>query len=154
MYKITGSKPPTFFALVAGLALAASGFGYQEAKDKSEEKPAASDNTKVNKRDRGSGRLNAGQQGNSKADRELTRKIRRALVEDKALSTYARNIKVITRDGAVTLRGPVRTEEEKKTVEAKAAEAAAGASITSEIEVAPKNRGGTKDEEPGAPPKQ
>ena len=82
--------------------------------------------------------MTAGQQSNSKADRELTRNIRRAIVDDKSLSTYAHNIKIITRNGAVTLKGPVRTEEEKKAVEAKAAEAAGGATINSKIEVAPK----------------
>ena len=97
----------------------------------------APDNTKVNKRDRNKSEPTAGQQSNAKSDRELTRKIRQALVKDKDLSTYAHNIKVITSGGAVTLKGPVRSEDEKKAVEAKAAEAAGGASITSQIEVAP-----------------
>ena len=78
----------------------------------------------------------AGQQSNAKSDRELTRKIRQELMKDKDLSTYAHNVKVITKDGAVTLRGPVRSEDEKKAVETKAAQAGA-ASITNDLEVAP-----------------
>jgi len=121
-------------AVLATLTIASSGFGYQQPADKS----VPPDNTKVNKRDRNSGAATAGQQSNSKTDRELTRNIRRAIVDDKSLSTYAHNIKIITRNGEVTLKGPVRTEEEKKAVEAKAAEAAGGATINSKIEVAPK----------------
>ena len=97
------------------------------------------DNTKVNKRDRNKNEPTAGQQSNGKSDRELTRKIRQALVKDKDLSTYAHNIKVITKNGEVTLKGPVRSEDEKKAVEAKAAEVAGGASITNQLDVAPPN---------------
>ena len=55
------------------------------------------------------------------ADRAITQKIRKAIVDDSSLSTYAHNIKIITQDGKVTLRGPVRSEDEKSNVEAKAA---------------------------------
>ena len=54
------------------------------------------------------------------ADRETTKKIRSALMDDKALSTYAHNIKIITTDGMVTLKGPARSEDEKSAIEAKA----------------------------------
>jgi hyperosmotically inducible protein len=128
------------YSLVLSTALAGSAFGYQDQDATSTRKSDTSvpaDNTKVNKRDRNKGEVTAGQQSNSKADRELTRKIRQALVKDKDLSTYAHNIKVVTNNGAVTLKGPVRSEDEKKAVEAKAAEAAGGASITNQLEVAP-----------------
>jgi osmotically-inducible protein OsmY len=127
-------------SLVLSTALMGTAFAYQDQDAASAQKTDSSvpaDNTKVNKRDRNKSEPTAGQQSNAKSDRELTRKIRQALVKDKDLSTYAHNIKVITSGGAVTLKGPVRSEDEKKAVEAKAAEAAGGASITSQIEVAP-----------------
>jgi hyperosmotically inducible periplasmic protein len=130
-------------SLVLSTALVGSAFAYQDqdaastGKTNSSDTSVPADNTKVNKRDRNKGELTAGQQSNGKADRELTRKIRQALVKDKDLSTYAHNIKVITNNGAVTLKGPVRSDDEKKAVEAKAAEAAGGASITNQLEVAP-----------------
>jgi osmotically-inducible protein OsmY len=75
--------------------------------------PAAAqkpDNTGVNTRDRQPGAVTADQQGSSAADRDASKKIRDAIVRDKELSTYAHNIKVVTRDGTVTLKGPVRSE--------------------------------------------
>src|SRR5687768_13853172 len=68
------------------------------------------DNTDRNKRDRDNATLTPGDQGNTKEDIEVTRQIRRALMKDKSLSTTAKNIKIITKDGAVTLRGPVKTD--------------------------------------------
>jgi osmotically-inducible protein OsmY len=98
----------------------------------------APDNTKVNKQDRNKGELTADQAKENPSDRELMRKVRRAIVSDKSLSTYAHNVKIIAQQGKVTLKGPVRSEEEKKAVESKAAEAAGGADrITSEITVKP-----------------
>jgi len=127
-------------SLVLSTVLMGTAYAYQDQDAASAQKTDSSvpaDNTKVNKRDRNKSEPTAGQQSNAKADRELTRKIRQALVKDKDLSTYAHNIKVITSGGAVTLKGPVRSEDEKKAVEAKAAEVAGGASITSQLEVAP-----------------
>ena len=127
-------------SLVLSTALIGTAFAYQDQDAASAQKTDSSvpaDNTKVNKRDRNKSELTAGQQSNAKSDRQLTRKIRQALVKDKDLSTYAHNIKVITSGGAVTLKGPVRSEDEKKAVEAKAAEVAGGASITNQLEVAP-----------------
>ena len=63
------------------------------------------------------------------------RKIRRAVMDDKSLSTYAHNVKIIAQNGKVTLKGPVHTADEKKTVEAKAAEIAGDGNVTSEITV-------------------
>ena len=98
---------------------------------------APADNTKVNQRDRAQGAVTADQQKENAGDRELTQKIRRALMNDKALSTYAHNVKVVSQDGQVTLKGPVRTEAEKKSVEAKATEVAGEGHVTSEISIAP-----------------
>jgi len=97
------------------------------------------DNTKINQRDRNSNEATADQQKENSSDRMLTQQVRRALVKDKSLSTYAHNIKVISQGGVVTLKGPVHSDQEKQAVEAKAAEAAGGADkIKSEIEVTTK----------------
>jgi osmotically-inducible protein OsmY len=99
----------------------------------------APDNTKTNQRDRSQNEPTADQQKENQSDRELTAKVRQALVKDKSLSTYAHNVKIIAQDGIVTLKGPVRSEEEKRAVEEKAAEAAGGADkIKSELEVSSK----------------
>src|SRR3982074_1433237 len=100
---------------------------------------AAPDNTAKNQRDRNQSEATADQQKENKSDLELARQIRQALVKDKSLSTYAHNIKVIAQNGEVTLKGPVKSAEEKQAIEAKAAEVAGGPDrIKSQIEVAPK----------------
>ena len=95
------------------------------------------DNTKQNKDQSPT----ADDQKMNPADRAITQKIRKALHDDNSLSTYAHNVKIITQDGKVTLRGPVRSDEEKASIEAKAvAVAVAGAgNVTNQLEVAPKN---------------
>ena len=95
------------------------------------------DNTKVNKRDRAEGAVTADQQKENASDREIAQKIRRAIVADKTLSTYAHNVKIVAQNGKVTLKGPVRTDDEKKTVEAKATEVAGAGRVTNEITIAP-----------------
>ena len=85
------------------------------------------DNTKVNKRDRSANEPTADQQKMNKEDSELAKKIRAAIVQDKSLSMYAHNVKVIVQNGTVTLKGPVHSEEEKKSIESKAVAAAGGA---------------------------
>ena len=95
------------------------------------------DNTKVNQRDRTPGAVTADQQKETAADRELTAKIRKALVADKSLSTYAHNVKIISQGGTVTLKGPVRSEAEVKTIVAKATELAGSSKVVNELSVAP-----------------
>jgi osmotically-inducible protein OsmY len=95
------------------------------------------DNTEINKRDRFEKELTADQQGETKEDREITQKIRQAVVDDKSLSTYAHNVKIITVNGMVTLKGPVRSEKEKRAIEEKAAQIAGNGKITSEIDIVP-----------------
>jgi hyperosmotically inducible protein len=97
----------------------------------------APDNTRTNKRDTQKGEPTADQQKMNPTDRELTRKIRASVMDDKALSTYAHNIKIIAQDGKVTLKGPVRTEKEKAEIEAKAAAVAGAGNVSNEIEIAP-----------------
>jgi osmotically-inducible protein OsmY len=82
------------------------------------------------------GGATADDQGGGKADRELTARIRKAIVQDDSLSLYAHNIKIITQAGRVTVRGPVRSTQEKAAVVAKA-EAAAGQSVVDELTVQP-----------------
>ena len=109
----------------------------QPAADNTQDQPAA-DNTKVNQRDRNKSEPTADQQKETAADRQLTQQIRKALVKDKALSTYGHNIKIVTQNGMVTLKGPVKSEEEKQAIEAKATEIAGSDKVTSEIQVASK----------------
>jgi hyperosmotically inducible periplasmic protein len=90
------------------------------------------DNTKVNKGDQSKSAVTADQQKMNASDRTLTQNIRKAIMADKALSTYAHNVKVISQNGMVTLKGPVRSDDEKKSVVAKAAEVAGGADKVSD----------------------
>jgi hyperosmotically inducible protein len=98
----------------------------------------AADNTKVNQRDKDKAEPTADQQKENRPDREIARQIRRSIVQDKTLSSYAHNVKVIAQNGVVTLKGPVRSDEEKSAVEAKAAEVAGADKVTSQLEVKPK----------------
>ena len=100
---------------------------------------AAPDNTKINQRDKSKSEPTADQQKNAKSDREMTRKIRQALIQDKTLSTYAHNVKIITQNGMVTLKGPVRSEDEKKAVESKVTEIAGESNVTSNLDIKPKS---------------
>ena len=93
------------------------------------------DNTKVNRND---SQPTADQQKADLSDRDIAKQIRRSIVKDKSLSTYAHNVKIISQNGAVTLRGPVRSEDEKRAVEADAATVVGQDKVTSEIEVQPK----------------
>lgn len=97
------------------------------------------DNTRMNQQDRNANEPTADQQKADRSDREITQQIRKSITSDKSLSTYGHNVKVITQNGMVTLKGPVRSEEEKKAVEAKAAEVAGADKVTNEIDVQPKH---------------
>jgi len=98
----------------------------------------APDNTKVNERDRNTAARTADQQKENRPDRDIARDIRRSITADKSLSTYAHNVKIISQNGMVTLKGPVRSEEEKSAIEAKAAEIVGKEKVTSQLEVKPK----------------
>lgn len=93
--------------------------------------PKPPDNTKVNKQ----GGTTADDQSQSKPDLALAQKIRQAIVKDKSLSTNAHNCKVVTRDGAVTLRGPVNSDKEKVAVEKIAVQIAGEGKVTNELTV-------------------
>jgi hyperosmotically inducible periplasmic protein len=97
------------------------------------------DNTSVNQPDRNTNQTTADQQSNNPSDRDITQQIRKAIMKDKSLSTYAHNVKIVTQNGQVTLKGPVRSDDEKRTVEAKAAEIAGADKVNSELAVKPKS---------------
>jgi osmotically-inducible protein OsmY len=78
----------------------------------------------------------ADQQKMNSADRNTTRQIRKSIMQDKSLSTYAHNIKIITQDGKVTLKGPVRTADDKASLEAKAVAVAGADNVTDQLEIA------------------
>ena len=96
------------------------------------------DNSKVNDRDRNQAEATADQQKESRPDRDITRDIRKSIAQDTSLSAYAHNVKIITQNGMVTLKGPVRSEDEKNAIEGKAAEIAGKDKVTSQLEVKPK----------------
>jgi osmotically-inducible protein OsmY len=98
------------------------------------------DNTKVNTRDRAEGAVTADQQKENATDRDLAQKIRRSVTSDKTLSTYAHNVKIVAQGGQITLKGPVRSAQEKKDVEAKAVEVAGAGHVVNEISIAPEKK--------------
>jgi hyperosmotically inducible periplasmic protein len=96
----------------------------------------APDNTKTNERDREGG-TTADDQKMNKTDRELAQKVRRSVYDDKSLSTYAHNVKIIVADGRVTLKGPVRSQEEKEAVEKLAIAVAGATNVVNQMDVVP-----------------
>jgi hyperosmotically inducible protein len=95
----------------------------------------AADNTSKNQRDRSGETRTSGDQSNSSEDVKITATIRRAIVKDHSLSATAKNVKIITADGTVTLRGPVKNEAEKTKIAELAQSAAGNAKIDNQLEV-------------------
>ena len=79
--------------------------------------------------------VTADQQSNAPSDRTITQKIRKALMADKSLSTYAHNVKIITQEGMVTLKGPVKSEDEKQKVVAAATQVVNANKIDNQLTV-------------------
>jgi osmotically-inducible protein OsmY len=120
-----------FFAAI--LALGCS-------KDRSEDKQVSQsvvppDNTGRNERDRSGQTKTATDQSESEADRTITQSIRQAIVADDTLSTNGKNVKIITVDGTVTLRGPVKSEQEKSAIAAKAQQIAGVKNVDNQLEI-------------------
>lgn len=128
----------TFGAVLLASALGISSMPVKAQGPSGQEPTPAPDNTKVNKRDQSKTEPTADQQKENASDRDITRRIRRAVMKDKSLSSYAHNVKIITQDGRVTLKGPVRSEEDKQALEAKAKEVAGEDKVTCELEVQPR----------------
>ena len=115
--------------MLAALSMSSAGIWAQQAQ------PPAADNTKTNQRDRAKSEPTADQAKNTVSDRDIMQKIRKSIVDDKSLSTYAHNVKIISQNGKVTLKGPVRSDEEKNAVEQKATEVAGTGNVTNEITI-------------------
>ena len=111
------------YGAVLAIVLGVASLGAQNT-DSTGVKP---DNTKVNRQDRNANQPTADQQKNNATDLDLTKNIRRSIVEDKSLSSYAHNVKVISQNGTVTLKGPVKSEAEKSAIVSKAVSLAGGA---------------------------
>src|SRR6202453_3120763 len=112
LFHLAKANMLTFVLLLPSLA----GAGYAQSTDP-QPKP---DNTAVNKRDQTPGEATADQQKMNAADRDTTAKIRRAVMADKSLSVYAHNVKIISQKGTVTLKGPVRSDDEARSIVSKA----------------------------------
>ena len=95
----------------------------------------APDNTGRNVRDRDGTTLTPGDQSESKADLDLTQRIRQAVVADDSLSTTAHNVKIITNEGVVTLRGPVNSDQEKTKIAAAAKNVVGVKQVENQLEV-------------------
>ena len=117
--------------LLAGMATLTS------AQDNSPQTPP--DNTKVNQRDKDKTEPTADQQKENQSDRDIAQQIRKSVMKDKSLSTYAHNVKIIAQNGMVTLKGPVTSDDEKKSIETKAAAVVGQDKVTNELEVKPTN---------------
>jgi hyperosmotically inducible periplasmic protein len=126
-------KLRSIFMSVSSLVFCASLMAVPYVRLQDAQQPAP-DNTKTNK---DQSAPTADNQKMNASDREITQKIRKSIHEDKSLSTYAHNIKIISQDGKVTLRGPVRSEDEKNNLQAKAVAVAGDGNVTNQLEVAP-----------------
>ncbi len=118
----------TLLALACLSALSLAAFAADNEK-------AEPDNTATNERDRSSETQTSGDQSNSKDDVNTTAAIRRAVVKDDSLSATAKNVKIITANGTVTLRGPVKNDGEKAKIAELAQSAAGKAKINNQLEV-------------------
>jgi hyperosmotically inducible protein len=111
------------------------------SKDRSEDKQVSQtavepDNSGRNVRDRDNQTKTSGDQSESEPDRTITQNIRAAITADDSLSTNGKNVKIITSDGTVTLRGPVKSDKEKAAIEAKAKQVAGVKNVDNQLEIA------------------
>ena len=107
--------------------------------------PPASDSTDADNTNRNSSGENkdtdtAEKQSNSKDDLSLTQKIRQAVMKEGSLSMNAKNVKIIARDGNITLKGPVDSQQEKDTIGTKAGEIAGKDKVDNQLEVKAKKK--------------
>lgn len=111
------------------------------SKDRSEDKQVSQtavepDNSGRNVRDRDNQSKTSGDQSENEADRKISQNIRDAITSDDSFSTNAKNVKIITSDGTVTLRGPVKSDKEKTEIEAKAKQIAGVKKVDNQLEIA------------------
>lgn len=120
----------------AALSVALIGFSCSTLSARAFQDPQTQpDNSRNNKGDADKGAVTADQQKESNADRDLAKKIRRSIASDSSLSTYAHNVKVIVRDGMVTLKGPVKSEDEKNAIGSKANDIAGADKVQNQLTV-------------------
>jgi hyperosmotically inducible protein len=124
------------YMIVVAVSMSANGVSAQSTSTAAATQ-SAPDNTGNNTRDRAAGEPTADQQKNNARDLDMTKRIRRSVMDDKAISTYGHNVKIIASGGMVTLKGPVRDEGEKKTIEMKATQIAGKDHVVNQLEVAP-----------------
>ena len=118
----------TILILASAIALPGWAFAADDTKKDA-------DNTGKNERDRDSKTLTPGDQSGTPEDRKLTQSIRQAVMKDKSLTMTAKNVKIITTGGKVTLRGPVNTAEEKTKINDLAKAAAGTVPVDNQLEV-------------------
>jgi osmotically-inducible protein OsmY len=124
--------------LAFGLGCVLAGFAaLGQAQDSTVQQPAP-DNTKMNQGDSNPSQPTADKQKDNPSDRDITQQIRDSVVKDKSLSTYAHNVKIISQNGAVTLKGPVRSDDEKQSIEQDAVNVVGKDKVTNELTVKPK----------------
>lgn len=122
-------------AMTLGLALALAGGAATAQNAPSGQATPTADNTRMNNRDKHDTQDTAQSQSNAKADRETLAAVRRAVVQDKSLSTTAHNVKIMATGGVVTLRGPVKSEEEKAKVESLAKQVPGVTSVENHLDI-------------------
>ena len=108
----------------------------EEAKNDQRSPTVEADNSAKNVRDRDDATKTSGDQSESEADRTISQNIRQAINADDSLSTNGKNVKIITAEGVVTLRGPVKDETEKTNIVAKAQQIAGVKSVENQLEIA------------------
>ena len=127
--------------IALGLVLAFLVVGCSKTEQSKTEQPSQTaavpaDNSGRNERDRNDATKTAGDQAENEADRTISQNIRQAVIADDAVSTNGKNAKIITVDGTVTLRGPVKSEKEKTNIGAKAQQIAGVKSVDNQLEIA------------------
>jgi len=122
--------------LLAGLAIIGCTKDQSQSSQGSQSAAVEPDNTGRNVRDRNEATKTPADQSENEVDRTITQNIRRAITSDDSLSTNAKNVKIITNDGTVTLRGPVKSEKEKADIEAKAKQVAGVKNVDNQLEIA------------------
>jgi hyperosmotically inducible periplasmic protein len=124
----TKNMKRTTLSLLCLSTVALSAFSQENAS-------SAADNSGRNIRDRSGNTQTSGDQSNATPDIKTSAAIRRSLMHDHSLSMMAKNVKIDTENGVVTLRGPVKSDAEKTKIEELAKQAAQGATIHNQLEV-------------------
>jgi hyperosmotically inducible protein len=126
---------------IVGLLLAFVFVGCSKSDQSKNDQPSQTaavpaDNSGRNERDRDNATKTPGDQAENEADRTISQNIRQAVVADDSISTNGKNVKIITVDGTVTLRGPVKSENEKTNIGAKAQQVAGVKKVDNQLEIA------------------